>query len=337
MAFLDNSGDIILDAVLTDIGRKRLADGNFSIEKYGLGDDEINYGSYVLNHSSGSAYADLEIMQTPIFESTTSINSNINYGLLNIMRTDLLYLPVMEFNTKLAFGTTSIRLDRSSDRFYIAVNQTSSDAIVGESTTFPHMIQGGTSAPMIMWESGLNTEDIAATAANKSTFLGSSLTDTTFTIHADSKFVTNVGVLGSSTTLSNLLYNNTLQFTPGGVDYFSPLGSSRDLSGFNEYRIRGIDNQIYEPDNGDDNNHSNLKGPRGTLGSLQVQVAGELSTEPGGTRSRLYDDYGTVNSTAAGTGLSKTYDFIDTTIYAQGDKSGATIQVPVRLIRYVSG
>ena len=31
MAFLDNSGDIILDAVLTDVGRKRMAKGNFRI------------------------------------------------------------------------------------------------------------------------------------------------------------------------------------------------------------------------------------------------------------------------------------------------------------------
>ena len=48
MAFLDNSGDIILDAVLTDAGRKRLArgDGTFKITKYAFGDDEINYGSY---------------------------------------------------------------------------------------------------------------------------------------------------------------------------------------------------------------------------------------------------------------------------------------------------
>ena len=42
MAFLDNSGDIILDAVLTDAGRKRLArgDGTFKITKYAFGDDE---------------------------------------------------------------------------------------------------------------------------------------------------------------------------------------------------------------------------------------------------------------------------------------------------------
>ena len=37
MAFLDNSGDIILDAVLTDAGRQRMARGNFKIVKFALG------------------------------------------------------------------------------------------------------------------------------------------------------------------------------------------------------------------------------------------------------------------------------------------------------------
>ena len=43
MGFLDNSGDIILDAVLTDVGRKRMAEGEFKIAKFALGDDEIDY------------------------------------------------------------------------------------------------------------------------------------------------------------------------------------------------------------------------------------------------------------------------------------------------------
>ena len=52
MAFLDNSGDIILDAVLTDTGRMRLAkgDGSFLIKKFALGDDEINYELYNKNY-----------------------------------------------------------------------------------------------------------------------------------------------------------------------------------------------------------------------------------------------------------------------------------------------
>ena len=69
MAFLDNSGDIILDAVLTDTGRMRLAkgDGSFKITKFALGDDEINYQLYRnINNPegrspSGSAFYDLAI------------------------------------------------------------------------------------------------------------------------------------------------------------------------------------------------------------------------------------------------------------------------------------
>ena len=88
MAFLDNSGDIILDAVLTDTGRMRLAkaDGSFKIVKFGLGDDEINYERYQLNHASGSAYADLELLQTPILESFTNNASLMNSKLVTIPR-----------------------------------------------------------------------------------------------------------------------------------------------------------------------------------------------------------------------------------------------------------
>jgi len=79
MGFLDNSGDIILDAVLTDTGRKRLArgDGSFNVSKFALGDDEINYNLYNKNHSSGSAYYDIEILQTPVLEAFTNNTSTM--------------------------------------------------------------------------------------------------------------------------------------------------------------------------------------------------------------------------------------------------------------------
>ena len=41
MAFLDNSGDIILDAVLTDAGRARMARGEFRIVKFAFSDEEV--------------------------------------------------------------------------------------------------------------------------------------------------------------------------------------------------------------------------------------------------------------------------------------------------------
>jgi hypothetical protein len=102
MAFLDNSGDIILDAVLTDTGRMRLAkgDGSFKIAKFVLADDEINYNLYDKNNASGSAYYDLDILQTPIFEAFTNNTSVVKHPLLSISRTNLLYLPVMKLNTQ---------------------------------------------------------------------------------------------------------------------------------------------------------------------------------------------------------------------------------------------
>ena len=64
MAFLDNSGDIILDAVLTDTGRKRLArgDGSFRIAKFALGDDEIDYNLY-RNSNSYLLYIIMKCLQ----------------------------------------------------------------------------------------------------------------------------------------------------------------------------------------------------------------------------------------------------------------------------------
>ena len=72
MAFLDNSGDIILDAVLTEIGRKRMANGNFRIVKFGLGDDEINYEKYTDLTDSKRGF-----FKSPNFlETSFSINFN---------------------------------------------------------------------------------------------------------------------------------------------------------------------------------------------------------------------------------------------------------------------
>ena len=80
MAFLDNSGDIILDAVLTDAGRARLAagDGSFKIVKYAFADDEIDYEKYNKNNTSGSAYYDLDILRTPVLEAFTNNTSMMN-------------------------------------------------------------------------------------------------------------------------------------------------------------------------------------------------------------------------------------------------------------------
>lgn len=98
MAFLDNSGDIILDAVLTDLGRQRMARGDFNIRKFAFGDEEINYTTFNPLHPSGSSFADIEIMQTPILEAFTNNMSLMKSKLVTMSRNNILYLPLFRLN-----------------------------------------------------------------------------------------------------------------------------------------------------------------------------------------------------------------------------------------------
>jgi len=98
-SFLKNTGDIILDAVLTDEGRRRLAmgDGSFKITKFALGDDEINYSLW--NKTASSGLEDLDIMRTPIFEAYTNNASSMKNKLMTMAANNILFMPVLRMNT----------------------------------------------------------------------------------------------------------------------------------------------------------------------------------------------------------------------------------------------
>ena len=128
MAFLDNSGDIILDAVLTDTGRKRLArgDGTFRISRFALSDEEIDYGTYDALSAQGPNTADLQIMQTPILEAFTNNQSGMHSFLQTYTNnSSLLYLPVLKLNT-LKPGTN---INSQFNSFLVAVNQNTACAL----------------------------------------------------------------------------------------------------------------------------------------------------------------------------------------------------------------
>lgn len=108
MGFLDNStNNIILDAVLTDEGRKALAknDGSFSIVKFALGDDEVDY-SLITKYGVAVGREKIE-KNTPIFEAPTSATAGLrsllisspslvsNIGYLNNTGTSVVSLDVI--------------------------------------------------------------------------------------------------------------------------------------------------------------------------------------------------------------------------------------------------
>lgn len=127
MAFLNNSGDIIVDAVLTDVGREKLARGQSIVSQFALGDTEIDYSLYNSNNSSGSAYYDVSLLQTPIFEPSTYSQTAMGSKLFSYPDNTLQYLPVLKLNQSTRVSNNLTTID-TTDTY--AINILASDAII---------------------------------------------------------------------------------------------------------------------------------------------------------------------------------------------------------------
>jgi len=94
MGWLDHStNNIILDAVLTDTGREFLSrnNGDFSITKFALGDDDVNYN--IIRKYGRTVGREKIEKNTPIFEALTSDSQGQKYKLVSVSNPNLIRLP----------------------------------------------------------------------------------------------------------------------------------------------------------------------------------------------------------------------------------------------------
>lgn len=331
MAFLDNSGDIILDAVLTEVGRRKMANGTFRVRMFALGDDEIDYKLYNKSHPSGSAYYDLEILQTPILEAFTETNAGINYGLLSHGNTNLMYMPVIKPNELVPQSA----IMSQAGFYYLAVNDgITADAIVsalgGTGTDAPRrVLQSGMAAgTKIMFESGLDTSEISATPENTNNYLdANNLSDQSLSVSVDTRFVATV----MGPTPGSVFSNNGGQGRENiqiGLSRALPSGADRNLTNHRIANVRAVRNQVFfrQNDNRSDRATSVMAGPRCCAMALNFSVKNLTDSD--------FDRYGKTGQNLFSDG--NTYEYIDTTAYVSGDASGATRQINLRIIKQES-
>lgn len=98
MGYNDNTTDFYVDAVLTDVGREKLArnDGSFSAARFRFADDEIDYRFW--NALTGSSNKDDKILDTPIFEAFGNETIALKYPLVTIRNSTLQYMPSIAAN-----------------------------------------------------------------------------------------------------------------------------------------------------------------------------------------------------------------------------------------------
>jgi len=341
MAFLDNSGDIVLDAVLTDLGRKRMAEGNFRITQFALGDDEIDYRIYNKNHPSGSAYYDLQILQTPVLEAFASTNANINYGLVSFNgNLNLLYMPTMKvWDKTIAVNGTNVQRT-SGSVYYVVVNQTTADAVLsamnsdyGEDAGINYYQQPGQGDTAIYVETGIdsiNADPPRTTGRNnKQKYLSDQhLLDNNLDVSIDQRFLTVVAGAAKGTWLYPPSGDPTIEVKIGEG---SRPGQNRiGISNYGTAVVSTITTQISARKDGssDPDNYSMINGPSGVIAPLLFNVHPELIDS-----QAKYALYGKTGQDLFGDG--NTYDYIDTIVYVVGKTSGVTAHIPVRVVRKV--
>ena len=316
MGFLDNSGDIILDAVLTDLGRKRLAEGNgrFKITKFALGDDEIDYGLYDKNHPSGSSYYDLNILQTPVLESFTNNMSSMKSRLLSYSRNDLIYLPVILTNTDLQPFLSGL------NSYVVLVDETTVDALTptNGSSLDDGLLNGyrpDQGVRYVAADQGLDTTEVS----NQQTLadIDSTLVETQYFVQIDNR-------LGQLQSRGSLAEGQNARIQPSSIDddnIATYIFSTNDNTGI-----------ISSPGAGA---ASSINGPLGTR--VQFKIAASLDLR---TSTFLFNQLGSAGTSNITSGtntlLAANYRFIDSTVRISGVSTGYTLDVPVRFVKKTS-
>jgi len=334
MGFLDNSGDIILDAVLTDLGRERLArgDGSFKITKFAVADDEIDYGKYNKNNPSGSAYYDLDILTTPILEAFTNNVGAAKYKLLTIPRNNLLYLPVIKLANTAALVSSlnsatfsETNSENISGLYVVSVDQTTSDALDGTTVfyTLAGVIKGdgeppsqGKNSTQIVTDQGLNTSEIP-----NSFVLDADLVENQYILEIDDRLGKIATPVDASAGLASVNFVDDDRVASyylsrtSNPNYFDSTFLPSTTSGTSAASEAAA---------------SVILGPRGTRLWFTIRASLELNTS-----TSLFDRLGGSFEIGAAD-VYGTFKYIDSTVRITGVTTGYRIDVPIRFVKKTS-
>jgi len=353
MAFLDNSGDIILDAVLTDTGRQRMAQGTFRITKFALGDEEIDYGLFNSNHPSGSAFYDLKVMQTPVLESFTNNTSLMKSKLVTMTRNNILYLPMLKLNDNVDNRTSDANANYSFQGYILLADLNTESNGDAANTMFPlreGLLRGASRETQnqdltnhIAIDQGIDTSDGGISFRQT---MPSDLVETAYLVKMDHRLLRlEVPTFNFDTTDT---VTNQFIDDDGIATYYVVLGD-----GYNavegpppigkQYqdereRQRIVTNNppVAEQNNAASDYHEVFAGPLGSI--LRISPKTSHLVRQG---TALFDELGTsANGSSfqmsSRAGLTKNignYQHIDTVISIVGVTTGYAIDVPIRIIK----
>lgn len=311
-SFIKNTGDIILDAVLTDEGRRRLAlgDGTFKITKFALADDEINYNLW--NSSASSGFEDTQISMTPIFEAYTNNAASMQNKLMTLAETNILFLPILKLYNEDKSIPSSVIMNPALGAFVLPVASSTQDPFADDTTTLIKNLSPGQfkygNLETIVIDQGLDSYSLDASISLSNFY--PNLVENTYNVYMDSRLM----MIENKEPLSIdddyiAMYSFSLGDSYVSAAPTGPTGTN------------AVDGTNYSP----------IAGNRGTRlrfrpsATMQVKLSGNsLFQKMGDLNIKLNID---------GTPSSNNYDTIRTNISVVGASTGYSLEIPVLLIR----
>ena len=197
MAYIDNQ-TITVDAVLTQKGRQILAqNGNLNITSFALADDEIDYTLYQPNHPNGSAFYDIALRNTPVFEPLTDETQTMKYKLVTLNQ-----------------GVTSIPIITiAQDKILVAKDYTG-DIVISPSTNPAYNLQAGYTAILGNKNVGIlivqQTNAVNSVSNTVPTFAGDiNIASAQVVVGNSFRFVPNSGLNKTTTTNLTIIGNES--------------------------------------------------------------------------------------------------------------------------------
>jgi hypothetical protein len=333
MAFKKTSGTIVIDATLTELGREKMAKGEFLISKFALGDDEIDYSLFdkIIKHDEDGIQA---TKITAMLEAYSNKNSNITYGPTTHISQNILYLPELKVNNRLSFCP-----DIYHDVHYLSVNDETSEKInLIFANSFKYLESSTTEKSKLVIESGLNTPEIRPELKNRDKYLlNLGLLDQYSYVMCDARFIDSMMASDKSSKFQNFP-NGDYKINFETLTAAAPTSHNNGFRFYRTYICNMIPNLMtdYESFTSPGLEFSNILGPRGTVMATNYSVVSSLRTNSDGERDKRWTKYGEIDQVLFSEEYVTQYkfDYIETTIYIVGAISHASIQVPVRLLRY---
>ena len=333
MAFLDNSGDIVLDAVLTELGRRRLAQGNgaFKITKFAVADDEIDYRLFDIGNVSGSAYYDLNINLTPTLEPTTNSNTGLQYKLKTYANPNLLYLPTLKLNqSDFIDSVTKSQLNDTLNAFVVLVNDTAVSNVGNGITTIKGLIDGRRNISNGVGAAAGGTRAVSRNIRVSQGFDSldsqvqrelADLEENEFDIYANRLFLEVID--------SNGLFSSSPIVTSTAFD--------RNQA-YNLYSVNATSNPDFFKTVNVFNNGATVSKPATSLNATYITQVGRdlsfslrISDFLAANPAYYFDRYGQTISPVPVSGLTSGAKYISTTLRVNGANIGHTIDIPVVL------